>query len=92
MGIISKLFVINRNRGMSVNQQKEEVMTEEKKGKLCKCCVFLGIIVLAVGLLADVIGLGQGGIGPKNIAAIVVGVALIVYGLKGCKIYKCCSK
>lgn len=68
-------------------------MTDENKGNKCNCCLILGIIILALGLLADVIGLGQSQMfGPKQILAVIVGVALIFCGLKGTKFCKCCKK
>ena len=58
--------------------------TENKRGK--KSCLILGVVILALGLFADPLGMGDSvGFGPKQIAAIVVGAALIWMGLKGCK-------
>jgi len=67
-------------------------MTEENKGKRCNCCLILGVVILALGILADVIGLGKSDIfGPKQIAAVIVGAALILFALKGSKFCKCCK-
>jgi len=43
----------------------------------------LGLILLAVALLADTLGLGTGGgvFGPKQIVAAVAGALLIVVGI-----------
>ena len=58
-------------------------MGEEKKSKTCTCVVIIGIILTAVGLLADVIGLGKDpGFGPQQTALVVLGVVLVVLGRK----------
>ena len=69
-------------------------MDEEKKGNVCKCVVVAGIILLAIGLLADVIGLGKDpGFGPQQTSVIVVGVVILALGLKfGSKICLCKRK
>ncbi len=70
------------------------LMGEEKKGNVCMCVVVAGIILLAIGLLADVIGLGKDpGFGPQQTAVIVVGVVILVLGLKfGSKMCLCKRK
>lgn len=67
---------------------------DEKKSNVCKCVVVVGIILLAIGLLADVIGLGKDpGFGPQQTAVIVVGLVILVLGLKfGSKICLCKKK
>ena len=54
----------------------------EEKGKACKCVIFAGIILVAIGLLADVIGLGKDpGFGPQQTSVLVLGVVILVLGL-----------
>lgn len=68
-------------------------MAEEKKEKKCNCLLVLGIIILALGLLADVLGIGGGdGFGIKQILVVVVGAVLTMVGLKTSKFCKCCKK
>ncbi|MBN1870322.1 MAG: hypothetical protein JW847_07105 [Candidatus Omnitrophica bacterium] len=65
-------------------------MTEENKKKKCNCCLILGIVILALGLLADVIGLGEVDIfGWKQILAVVIGAALVLCGTKESRFCKC---
>lgn len=40
----------------------------------------LGVLVIAVGLFADVAGLGHDGIGYKQVGLIIVGTAVLVAG------------
>ena len=65
-------------------------MTDENKGKRCKCCLGLGIIVLVLGVLSG--AMGNSGFGLIQILAVVVGVAIILCGVKGTKFCKCCNK
>ena len=60
-------------------------MDSNKKGN--KAGLVIGIVLIALALLADQIGLGSGGFGWKQITALVVGALLVLCGLKGC----CCS-
>jgi len=68
-------------------------MTEEKKRG--KCCSILGVVLIILGLLADVIGIGNmPGFGYKQIIIVVLGVVLIVCGAKTekCLCEKFCKK
>lgn len=68
-------------------------MGEGKKSNICLCVVFAGIIVTAIGLLADVIGLGKDpGFGPQQTAVIVVGVVILVLGLTSGSKFCLCNK
>lgn len=68
-------------------------MSDTKKTFQCRCLLFLGVIITALGVFADMLGLGQSPIfGPKQIAAVVVGVVMIAFGLKGSNFCKCCPK
>lgn len=66
----------------------------EKKGSTCICITIVGIILIAIGLLADVIGLGKDpGFGPQQISVILLGVVVLVVGLKfGSKFCVCKKK
>ena len=66
----------------------------EEKGNVCKCVIVAGIILIAIGLLADVIGLGKDpGFGPQQTSVLVLGVIILVLGLKfGPKICLCKKK
>ena len=64
-------------------------MTEETKGKKCKCCLGLGAIVLVLGVVLGV--MSSTGFGLIHILAIIVGVGVVVCGLKGSKFCKCCG-
>ena len=66
----------------------------EEKGKVCNCVLIAGIILIAIGLLADVIGLGKDpGFGPQQTSVLVLGVVILVLGLKfGSKICLCKRK
>ena len=59
-------------------------MTDDKKqGK--KFVLVVGIICIALALLADVLGLGSsGGFGWKQITLLIVGIGLVAWALKGC--------
>ena len=61
-------------------------MSEENKEKKCNCSLLIGIIVLALGLISGIMGAG---FGLMPILAIVVGVILILCGLKGSKFCRC---
>lgn len=67
--------------------KKEDDMTEENKEKKCNCSLFIGIIVLVLGLLTGI--MGEAGFGLIQILAIIVGIILILSGLKGSKFCKC---
>lgn len=54
----------------------------DKKSNVCLCVVIAGIILLAIGLLADVIGLGKDpGFGPQQTSVVVVGIVILILGL-----------
>ena len=68
-------------------------MAEEKKGGKCLCCLVIGIILIVVGASADYIGLGAvEGFGPKQVAIVILGVVLALFGMGTCKLGKCCDK
>ena len=62
-------------------------MTDENKEKKCKCSLFLGVVVLAVGVITGIMGEFQ----LMQILAVVVGAGLILIGLKGSNHCKCCK-
>ncbi|MCK5013535.1 MAG: hypothetical protein KAS66_06920 [Candidatus Omnitrophica bacterium] len=61
-------------------------MTDENKKQKCNCCLFIGIIVLALGLLTGI--MGEAVFGLIQILAIIVGIILILSGIKGSKFCK----
>lgn len=69
-------------------------MGEEKKGNICRCALIAGIVLTAIGLLADVIGLGKDpGFGPQQTTVLVVGIVILILALTaGSKICFCQKK
>jgi len=68
-------------------------MTDEKSGKSCKCCMIVGIILIALSLSVDALGFGSSPVfGSKQIALLVVGVALFFYGLPSISKFCPCNK
>ena len=61
-------------------------MADETKKK-CNCCLFIGIIVFALGLLTGF--MGDSGFGLTQALAVIVGIALILFGLKQTHFCKC---
>ena len=59
-------------------------MTEEKKqGK--KIVLVVGVVLIALAILADVVGLGgSAGFGWKQIVLLIVGIGLVAYKTKCC--------
>ena len=69
-------------------------MGDEKKGSKCICVAVVGIILIAIGLLADLIGIGKDpGFGPQQTSVLVVGIVVLIAGLKaGSKLCLCKRK
>jgi len=68
-------------------------MAEENERKKRNCLLVLGIILLALGLFADVLGIGASAdFGWKQILVVAVGAVLALTGLKTSKFCKCGKK
>ena len=76
------------------NQEGDMIGAQENK-KNCKCCLFLGLIFVLIGIFADNIGIGTSmGIGWKQAIVIVVGLCLFILGFMPCRFdkFRKCSK
>ena len=65
-------------------------MDDGKNGIKCNCVLVIGIILLGMGLFADMIGIGGGpGYGLKQILVVAAGAVLVVFGLTTSRFCKC---
>ena len=65
----------------------------EKKSNRCICVAIVGLILVTIGLLADVIGLGKDpGFGPQQTSVLILGIIVLFAGLKFGSKFCVCKK